>query len=79
MSKPFLRMKDVAQLTGVSLRTAWARASTDPDHPPLIKHSPRVTVVEAAQLQRYLNVKVLQASERFLHEQAHQDDGTQVR
>jgi len=62
----FLRMKDTARISSVSLRTAWARAKSDPDHPPLIKHSPRVTVVEADKFQVYLNRKRVQTSEQFL-------------
>lgn len=70
MEKQYLRMKRAAQLSAVSLRTAWSRAATDPDHPPLIKHSPRVTVVEAEAFQLYLNKKRLQTSEQRLQGKA---------
>jgi hypothetical protein len=65
MSAPiFLRIKDLARMQNVCVRTVWRQAAADPDFPPLIKHSPRRTVIEAAAFDRYLNSKRLQASMR---------------
>jgi len=55
-----LRPAKAADYLGVGLSTFWLKAKTDPDFPPLIKLSPRTTVVQQAALDRYLATKAAQ-------------------
>lgn len=52
-----LRPRQAAAYCGISLPTFYRYARNDPDFPRLIKIGPNVTVVRAADLDRWLQVK----------------------
>ena len=51
------RPADAAKKLGISLSQFWWLAANDPIFPPLTKLSPRVTVVEDAKLDAYVDAK----------------------
>ena len=57
MSAKNLPIAEAAKRAGMSPRTLRERAKTDPDCPPIIKMSPRITIVNEDALTRWIDSK----------------------
>jgi predicted DNA-binding transcriptional regulator AlpA len=56
-----LRPRQAAAYLGIGESTLWAKSRTDPDFPPLIKLSSRITVMTQESLDHYVEVKAKQS------------------
>jgi predicted DNA-binding transcriptional regulator AlpA len=61
MQTNHLRPRQAAAYLGMGESTLWAKSKTDPDFPPLIRLSPRITLVTKESLDRYIELKATQS------------------